>query len=232
DNIYYTGAGTTGHLYVCGYHAIGTTPRLFQIVMNATFTGAVNAIANDPANAAATCSPVTEVCNPGASGSCAGTPSGGAVDWIFLSVTANGGAPGCTGACIYNYNVNTTPTDATDGLTATGGTSGIVIDNVLTGAGQSQIYFSTLANKFTTTTNMAETSSSTSIRVSSATGIANGDYLIIGTEIVLVTAGGGGGGSTTLTVTRGQYGTSGAAITSGEAVTDNGAAVQASQSTL
>ena len=229
DNVYYTGAGITGHLYVCGYHSTGTTPRLFQILMNSTFTGAVATIANDPATAAATCSPITEVCNPGA-GSCAGTPSGGAVDWIFLSVTANGGATGCSGACIYNYNVNTTPSDSTHGLASAGGSSGIIIDNIATATGASQVYYSALANKAATTASANATNVTNTIHVTSGTGIANGDYLIIGSEILLVTAGGGGG--TTLTVTRAQFGTTAAAITTGEAVTDNGAAVQASQSGL
>ena len=63
DDAHYAGPGTTGNLYVCGYHSTGTTPRLFQIVMNSGFTGVVNTITTDPASAAATCSPVTEISN-------------------------------------------------------------------------------------------------------------------------------------------------------------------------
>jgi hypothetical protein len=84
----------------------------------------------------ATCSPVTEFYN-------------GTQDWLFMSVTANGNATGCTGACLYNFNVQgagATGT-ATTGQSAAGGTSGVIIDNKLTGAGESQIYYTTLSNQ-------------------------------------------------------------------------------------
>jgi hypothetical protein len=70
-------------------------------------------------------------------------------DWAYLSVSATGADTGCTGACLYNYSVTTTtsPTGSTTGIAATGGTSGIVIDNELTGSGESQIYYSTLSNQ-------------------------------------------------------------------------------------
>ena len=70
-------------------------------------------------------------------------------DWIYMSVAANGNATSngitCTGACLYNYNVfnSTTAGTPTAGVAASGGTSGISIDNTLTGAGQSQIYYTT-----------------------------------------------------------------------------------------
>ncbi len=56
---------------------------------------------------ASTCSPVTEFYN-------------GTQDWLFMSVVANGNKAGCTGACLYNFNVQgagTTgnPTDSADG---------------------------------------------------------------------------------------------------------------------
>ena len=52
-------------------------------------------------------------------------------DWLFTSVEATGNATGCTGACIYNYNVITEAASgtATAGLAAAGGSSGIVIDS-------------------------------------------------------------------------------------------------------
>jgi hypothetical protein len=69
-------------------------------------------------------------------------------------VTAGGtyGASGsnqcATGDCVYSFNVTTPLTGYTkpvDGLAAAGGSSGIIIDNVGTTAGASQIYFGTLA---------------------------------------------------------------------------------------
>ncbi len=82
-------------------------------------------------------------------------PAGTAVqdingDWIFLTVAALGTGTGCTGACLYNYNVfnaGTTGT-ATAGFQLpsgdTTGTSGIVIDNLSTSqAGAQMLYYST-----------------------------------------------------------------------------------------
>lgn len=297
DNTHYIGSGSTGKLYVCGTRSAGADPRLFQIVMNGTFTGAVNTF-NTPTSAAATCSPVTEflgasfVTTLGATitaaqtsftvtsatgisatspnnyiqidseimlvtavaantltvtrgqlGTTAATHNSGArvtdiQDWIFLSVTATGSATGCTGACLYNFlvtNAGTTGT-ATTGLVATGGTSGIIVDNASTLGGGSQIYFSTLTSA-PTTLSAAMTAVQTTASVHSGTAIVNNDYIQINSEILQVTA---GGGTTTLTVTRGQLGTTAAAHTNGSTVTDfgicgtsggaGGCAVQASQS--
>jgi hypothetical protein len=133
DNIHYSGNGTTGNLYVCTSHNGGTEPQLFSIPMNAGFTltpvqGPVLT------SAAAACSPVTEV-------------DGNVHDWIFLSVTASGNASGCTGACLYNYNVDSALAIGSvpaAGLAVTGGASGIIIDNTSTSTGASQIYFTPL----------------------------------------------------------------------------------------
>ncbi len=66
-------------------------------------------------------------------------------DWLYLSVASLGTGTGCAGACLYNFNVlNSGTTGAvTTGQTATGGTSGIIIDNSATGTGESQIYYTT-----------------------------------------------------------------------------------------
>jgi hypothetical protein len=69
-------------------------------------------------------------------------------DWVYASVTANSAAAGsCTAgsACIYAYNATSAiPASPTAGANEAGGTSGIIIDNSSTTAGESQIYFSTL----------------------------------------------------------------------------------------
>jgi hypothetical protein len=68
-------------------------------------------------------------------------------DWLFLSVVANGNAASCTGACLYNYNVIGAGTTGTPiaGLAASGGSSGIIIDNEsTTQVGAGQIYYNTL----------------------------------------------------------------------------------------
>ena len=156
-------------------------------------------------------------------------------DWIYLSVSALGTSTGCAGACIYNYAVNTTPTVATAGLAANGGTSGIIVDNTSTAAGASQIYYATIANA-TTTLSAAMTAAQGTATVVSNTGATVGDYVQIDSEFMLVTA---KGGTTTLTVTRAQLGTTAVGHASGAAVTDlgtcgtsggnGGCAVQASQ---
>ena len=87
-------------------------------------------------SAAATCSPITEVLN-------------GTADYMFLAVTANGsltasGANKCTGACVYSFNLTTSTTVPIGGIAATGGASGIIIDNVVSNTGASQAYWVTL----------------------------------------------------------------------------------------
>jgi hypothetical protein len=71
-------------------------------------------------------------------------------DRVFLSVPATGNQTGCAGACVYSFDVTNLalPSSASAGLATTGGTSGIIIDNVATTtAGASQVYFSTLSNQ-------------------------------------------------------------------------------------
>jgi hypothetical protein len=153
DNLYYSGSG--GNLWTCtatgtpsakvNFSPVGnfnqgtTTPHLF--------------IANGDnyalTSGGSTCSPATEIYSSG-------------TDWIYLGVTANGAQTGCTGACLYNFNVTSTPSagciagvnggescnfSATAGLAVAGGSSGIIIDNISTAAGASQIYFSSLSNQ-------------------------------------------------------------------------------------
>ena len=59
DNTHETGAGTTGDMYVCGYHVGGAQPRLFQIPMVFTNGSTANTV-DTPSTAAGTCGPVTE----------------------------------------------------------------------------------------------------------------------------------------------------------------------------
>jgi hypothetical protein len=135
DNAYFAGTGNTGNLYAC------VNGALFQVSMSTlSGTGTVTTrkykTMVSTVNSTAACSPVTEFFN-------------GTQDWLFMSVAANGNTTGCTGACLYNFNVQGAGTtgNATDGIAAAGGTSGIIIDNRLAGAGESQIYYSTLANQ-------------------------------------------------------------------------------------
>jgi hypothetical protein len=149
DQIYYAGSGTTGNLWTCasgvpnGY----AQPRLSYQTMSAfvpsgDILGVATTAISPLTSATAKCSPVTEVYGA------AGTTD----DYIFMSVTASGSETGCTGACLYNYLVSTNgtsisvPANATAGLAATGGSSAIVVDNISTTAGASQIYFGNLGS--------------------------------------------------------------------------------------
>jgi len=133
---------SNGNLYFCALASSSSTayPTLYQLAMNSTFTGTATAY-NTVANGNATCSPVTEFYN-------------GTTDNAYLSVTANGSATGCPGACIYNYSLPTsgsgTAGSARAGMSVAGGASGVIIDNNVpsgTLAGASQIYFSSLGSE-------------------------------------------------------------------------------------
>ena len=140
DNAYYT-SGTpsspSGNLYVCGSRT-GTVarPTLWKIPITANAMGAP-VIGPLIAGANTDCSPITEVMN-------------GANDYIYASLAAGGNQTVCAGACIYLFNLTGLTWGATAvagaGLAATGGTSGIIIDNISATAGASQIYYSTLTS--------------------------------------------------------------------------------------
>ncbi len=149
DQIYLaTTAGTAGNLWGCA-PSVTSLPRLSftaiqtsgSIVTTGVVGVATTAIAS-LTSATATCSPVTEIYGSG----------GGTTDYIFLSVSANGNvgtintSPSCTTGCVYNFAVGNgttraTPTQATQGIISTTGSSGIIIDNALGATGESQIYY-------------------------------------------------------------------------------------------
>jgi hypothetical protein len=145
DNAYYT--GNAGFMYVCGN--AGGDPTLYQVAVNA---GNLGTVTTGPVltTAATTCSPVTEIYNPNA--------SGGAKDWLFLSVqndAVTNGSINCplNAGCLVSFNVasgatmsGTTATSAQ--AAAAGGASGIVVDNTVsttTVGGASEIYFTPLS---------------------------------------------------------------------------------------
>ena len=141
DNLYINSSGGTppgsspsGNLYVCGDTSTSGDATLYQvqIVSNVMTTSGTS---RPVSSAATTCSPVTEVYN---------TPN----DYIFLSVETHGAPANCSGAgCVMSYTVPTVlgavlPLNTTATATESGGTSGIVIDNIINLG--SEIYFSTL----------------------------------------------------------------------------------------
>lgn len=142
DNIYFTSANSaspTGNLYVCGNP--GGNATLYRIPITANVMGAPSLMAAAMSTASTTCSPVTEILN-------------GSTDWIFVSVQSSRNTaspiscPAPAGGCIMSFNVTagTTPTATSARAAASGGTSGIVVDNVSASAQASSLYFTYLSN--------------------------------------------------------------------------------------
>lgn len=156
DNQYFTsdsGVGKgTGWLYVCGNGgATGATANyaiLQRIAMtNGTLGSALDSTQWVASNASARCDPITAFYD---------TPNGsttGAVDYLFFGVESSGAAgTACAGnGCVYAVTVTggtltVPPAAGTGAVNASGGTSGIVVDNDSTSNGAASIYFTWLAN--------------------------------------------------------------------------------------
>ena len=147
DDLYNGSVNGTGNLYVCS--TSGTVNAIWGIAISANVMGAPS-VGPTLTTANVGCSPITEFNNTGTSN-----------DRIFLSVAGSaitGDAqircPAATG-CIMSFDIGSpltagTATSAT--ASATGGTSGIVVDNDAPVAnGDSQIYFTPLADQLCTT---------------------------------------------------------------------------------
>jgi hypothetical protein len=145
DNLYYASGTNTGHMYFCGngtlYQVPVTNGTLGTTAAATTFTlSTVTGLQAD-------CTPLTEVFNPNIT---IGGTTGH--DLLFLGVRNHGAPAGCNGgACVMTFDITSgavpTAPIATFPL-ATGttlqGTSGIVVDNVSTTTGGSQVYFGNL----------------------------------------------------------------------------------------
>jgi hypothetical protein len=132
DNAYYSTG--TGHIIVCGglEGGGGGYASLWDIpVTGTTMSASVNraTLTSGTAN----CSSVTDGFN-------------GTTDYIYTSVTANASVGSCTAGCVVAYSVGSTGALTNTGsLAASGGTTGIIIDNFATSTGASQIYYSPMA---------------------------------------------------------------------------------------
>jgi len=93
DSTYQKSLNATGNVYICGNN--GGPPVLYQIPMAIRIPGTVVA---GPvlANATAACSNVADIYNP--------SVSGGATEWIYASVHANGLGRNCASSgCLFNF---------------------------------------------------------------------------------------------------------------------------------
>ncbi len=137
NNAYYNNPGS-GLLYVCGRGA-GNVQELYGISFTGTQmntgTPAFGPLALS--TEAGECSPMTEVYNQSTSR-----------DYIFVGIE-NGCSDLISGGCLEEFDVtNGFPTAAAAAVAESGGTTGIVIDNVSNGssgnASQTNLYFGTL----------------------------------------------------------------------------------------
>ncbi|MGA9980423.1 MAG: hypothetical protein WBQ08_17520 [Candidatus Sulfotelmatobacter sp.] len=144
DNLYFTSDGgdtPSGSLYVCGNTSGDATLYQVPITSDAIAASGTSVLAVSTGNT--TCSPLTEAYNAG-------------TDLIFLSVESLGStssAVNCpsNAGCLMSFSVPTTlggtlPATTKATLAASGGTSGVVIDNTVAPGTlhTSQVYFSTL----------------------------------------------------------------------------------------
>jgi hypothetical protein len=160
DNLYWTSSDGTGNLYVNASNGTND-PKLMEIPITSTVmeqggSKCQSGYANPPNCSNEVCA--TNIDNPLTTGVAGPSPVteiyNGSTDRIFASVTASGSQTTCTGACIYSWNTTTALASgaaSADGLAATGGTSGVIIDNTSSTVGASQVYYSTLGSGSCTT---------------------------------------------------------------------------------
>jgi hypothetical protein len=157
DDAFFSIGPASGHFYQCGKDpSFSNRPAVYELTFNSS--GVLNTTPGTPlvnlANANSigigACSPVTEYKN-------------GSTDRIFFSVTGHanppssgGTATGCTAnqGCVMSIVLGGTwpPTATTAGIAASGGSSGIILDNDGTGAQESNVYYTYRSNSTTTVT--------------------------------------------------------------------------------
>ena len=146
DNQYYssdTGAGTgTGFLYVCGNNGAANHPALYQIaVTSGTISTGTPTSEFVAATASQECSPVTEFYNSTTS-----------QDSEFFSVHGNATAgtacagDGCLFAATLTPNGSAETVTISGAILASGGTSGVVVDNNSSASGAANVYYTWLGN--------------------------------------------------------------------------------------
>lgn len=137
NNAYISSGPNSGLLYACGAAASSNIPSLYAISFTGT-TMNTGTPAHGPlalATATAACLPLTEVYNQGTSNS----------DLLFAGVSTKCSAS-ITGGCVQSFNITSGFPSANMNIVAeTGGTTGIIVDNVANGssstANQANIYF-------------------------------------------------------------------------------------------
>src|SRR5580692_170987 len=153
DNVYLTGNGSVGRLYICGSSS-NSTPTIQRIGFTnsggpfanpvGTMNSAVDTAILAVATASAECSPVTELFN-------ANAPRA-TQDQIFFGVQALGKGTNCRGGgCVMSINVTGIPSTLAfaNSIAEVNGPSGIIVDNdanTMTFPQASSLYFSNQGN--------------------------------------------------------------------------------------
>lgn len=144
DNTYLSSPsnGIAGYLYVCGKRAASDRPAIRRVGFNSS--GVINSAADAGELVVGVldgvqCSPVTESFD-------------GATDRIFFSVQFWGNTANCfLLGCVMSVNLPaaspfTFPSAIANSIAESGGSSGIIIDNIGAGGQQSSLYFTRLQN--------------------------------------------------------------------------------------
>jgi hypothetical protein len=122
DNAYLTAGGKGGDLY----YVMGGTSTLKSATFNGSSVMSAGSTSVGIGNGAGTQeSPLTEIYNPNG--------PAGARDWLFLGSSASIAIGGCGAgaACVESYDItNSSSVAAGTGVAESGGTSGIIVDNV------------------------------------------------------------------------------------------------------
>jgi hypothetical protein len=152
DDAYFSAGPASGHLYTCGKDPGNTDrPGIYQLSFNSS--GVLSTSAGTPlvnlvsANGAA-CSPVTELLNGATDRIFFSVTNSSFAPFIILGINLGGNATGCGGnGCVMSIALGGTwpPATTTAGIPASGGSSGIVIDNVGAGAQESSLYYTYLS---------------------------------------------------------------------------------------
>jgi hypothetical protein len=162
DDAYYSSGNGTGAMYIVGGDPLNTfEPTLWKIPFVA---GVAQAPQIGPQVGAYPCGTLNTGCYTEVfDWSPVTTIKNGSNEYLYFGMNRDASAAGCSGACIYMFQLNdldgdgtpNEPGDTTWGpgnvaraaLAAPGGTSGIVVDNTSATTGTSQIYFTQLQSR-------------------------------------------------------------------------------------
>jgi hypothetical protein len=152
DDAYFSAGPASGHLYTCGKDPANTDrPAIYQLGFNGS--GVLNTSAGTPlvnlvsADGVA-CSPVTELKNGTTDRIFFSVTNSSFAPFIILGINLGGNATGCSGnGCVMSIALGGAwpPATTTAGIPASGGSSGIVVDNVGAGAQESSLYYTYLS---------------------------------------------------------------------------------------